>query len=123
MAGLEELWSRFSLIEDEEGGAEVAHSEEVEVHHLASKFFTKRTLNANVVARTFKPLWKPAGELKIQDIGESILLFEFEDVLNLERVLEHEPWSFDKSLMVFKKVPDIESIPFGCKSITSLRKV
>ena len=65
MAGLEELWSRFSLTEDEEGEAEVAHLEEVEVHRLAGKFFTKRTLNADVVACTFKPLWKPAGELKI----------------------------------------------------------
>ena len=32
MAGLEELWSRFSLTEEEEGGAEVARVEEVEVH-------------------------------------------------------------------------------------------
>ena len=112
MAGLEELWSRFSLTEEEEGGAEVAHVEEVEVHRLAGKFLTKRTLNADAVARTFKPLWKPAGELKIRDIGESILLFEFEDVLDLERVLEYEPWSFDKSLVVFKKVSDVESIPF-----------
>ena len=112
MAGLEELWSHFSLIEDEEGEAKVAHSEEVEVHRLAGKFFTKHTLNADVVARTFKSLWKPAGELKIRDIGESILLFEFEDVLDLKRVLEYEPWSFDKSLVVFKKAFDVESIPF-----------
>ena len=111
MAGLEELWSRFSLTEEEEGGAEVAHSEEVEVHRLAGKFFTKQTLNADVVARTFKPLWKPADELKIRDIRESILLFEFEDVLDLERVLEYEPWSFNKSLVVFKKAPDVKSIP------------
>ena len=112
MAGLEELWSRFSLTKEEEGGAGVTHSEEVEVHRLAGKFFTKQNLNADAVARTFKPLWKPAGELKIRDIEESILLFEFEDVLDLERVLEYEPWSFDKSLVVFKKAPDVESIPF-----------
>ena len=79
---------------------------------MAGKFFTKRTLNIDAVACTFKLLWKPASELKIRDIEESILLFEFEDVLNLERVLEYEPWSFDKSLVVFKKAFDVESIPF-----------
>ena len=40
------------------------------------------------------------------------MLFEFEDAFDLERVLEYEPWSFDKSLVVFKKAPDVESIPF-----------
>ena len=36
------------------------------------------------------------GELKIQDIGDNILLFEFEDNLDLKWVLEYEPWTFDK---------------------------
>lgn len=112
MAGLEELWSRFSLAEDEKGGAEVDHQEEVIIHRLAGKFFTKRVLNVDAVARTFKPLWKPTGELKIRDIEEGVLLFEFEDAFDLERVLEYEPWSYEKSLVVFKKTLDIESIPF-----------
>ena len=64
------------------------------------------------MARLFKPLWKLAGKLKIRDIEEGILLFEFEDVLDLERVLEYEPWSYDKSLLAFKKATDIECIPF-----------
>ena len=90
----------------------MARQDEVVIHRLACKFFTKRVLNVDVVARTFKPLWKLASELKIRDIEEGILLFEFEDVLDLERVLEYEPWSYGKSLLAFKKAIDIESIPF-----------
>ena len=45
----------------------------------------------DAVARTFKPLWRTVGELKIRDIGEHILLFEFKDALDLERVMEFEP--------------------------------
>lgn len=112
MAGLEELWSRFSLTEEEEGREEVAHQDEVVIHRLVGKFFTKRVLNVDVVARTFKRLWKPSGKLKIRDIREGILLFAYEDTLDLERVLEYELWSYDKSLVVFKKATDIESIPF-----------
>ena len=66
----------------------------------------------DAVARTFKPLWRTAGELKIRDIGEHILLFEFEDALDLERVMEFEPWSYDKHLVAFERVLDIESVPF-----------
>ena len=100
MAGLDELWSRFSLTEDEERGADVPRQKAVTIHRLAGHFLTKRVLNVDAVARTFKPLWKPSGELKIRDVGEHTLLFEFEDNLDLERVLEYEPWSYDKSLVI-----------------------
>ena len=59
----------------------------------------------------YEPLWKHIGELKIRDVGENILLFEFEDNLDVERVLEFEPWSYDKHLVVFECVVDVESAP------------
>ena len=111
MAGLDDLWARFSLTEDEEGGADVPYQEEVVVHRLAGKFFTKRVLNVDAVARTFKPLWKLAGELKIRDSGDNVLVFEFDDIIDLERVLEYEPWSYDKSLIAFQRVTDVELLP------------
>lgn len=71
------------------------------LYHLAAKFFTKLVINAEAVAHTFKPLWKLCGELKIRDIGGNLLLFKFNDAMDLERVLEFEPWTYDKSLVVF----------------------
>ena len=56
------------------------------IHRLASRFFIKRVVNVDAIARTFK-LWETIGELKIRDVGENILLFEIEDVLDLECVL------------------------------------
>ena len=111
MAGLENLWSRFSLDDEEERGVEVPKPVEEVVHKLASRFFTKRTLNAESVACTFKPLWKPTGELKLRDLGDNILLFKFSDALDLARVLEFEPWTFDKNMVVFEQVNDVEEVP------------
>ena len=81
------------------------------IHRLAGRFFIKRVVNMDAIARTFK-LWEPIGELKIRDVGENILLFEFEDVLDLERVLKFEPWSYDKNLVAFQRVEDVESVPY-----------
>ena len=53
MAGLDELWSQFSLIEEEKEDVEVLHQVEIVIHRLTSKFFTKQVLNVDVVARTF----------------------------------------------------------------------
>ena len=76
-------------------------------------------LNVDAMARMFKPLWKLIGELKIQDVGDSILLFEFEDILDLERMLEFEPWLYDKHWVVFQKAIDDESVPLLDYSYTT----
>ena len=103
MASIEDLWSRFSLIEEEENGADVPRKKEISIVRLAAKFFTKRVVNAEAVSRTFKLLWKLIGEMKIRDIGGNILLFE--------RVLELEAWTYDKSLVVFWRAMDVDSAP------------
>lgn len=74
MEGLENMWSWFSLIEEEEFGAEVSMDAEKEIHRMDGQFFTKRVLNVEAVGRTFKPLWKLKDELKIYDLGDSILV-------------------------------------------------
>ena len=119
MAGLEEMWARFSLSEEEEKGADVVGQEEAIIHCLVGKFFTKRVLNVDAVARTFKLLWGPRGELKIQDMRDNILLFEFEDCLDLEHVLELEPWSYNKHLVVFQRTLVAKAAPsldYSCSS-------
>ena len=79
----------------QEFGAEVSKDAEKEIHRLAGRFFTERVLNVEAVGRTFKPLRKLKGELKIRDLGDSILVFDFVKGLDLERVLELEPWTYD----------------------------
>ena len=88
MDGMENMWSRFSLNEEEECGAEVSKDDVKEINRLAGRFFTKRVLNVEAVGCTFKPLWKLKGEVKIRDLRDNILVFEFEERLDLERVLE-----------------------------------
>nr|POF20845.1 uncharacterized protein CFP56_14359 [Quercus suber] len=50
-------------------------------------------------------------EEAIRDAGDNVLVFEFDDIIDLERVLEYEPWSYDKSLIAFQRVTDIELLP------------
>ena len=111
MASIEDLWSCFPLTKEEENEADVPRKKEVSIVRLATKFFTKRVVNIEAVSRTFKPLWKLIREMKIRDIGGNILLFEFDDALDLERVLELEPWTYDKSLVVFRRAVDVDSAP------------
>ncbi|XP_075654979.1 uncharacterized protein LOC142625167 [Castanea sativa] len=44
-------------------------------------------------------------------MGDSKLFFDFDDEYDLERVLEHEPSSYDKHLVILERV--VENIPIS----------
>lgn len=66
-------------------------------------------MNIESVAHTFKPLWQTQSDFKIKYMGENTIFFEFEDEYDLERMLEHEPWTYDKHLVIFERV--LENVP------------
>ena len=70
---------------------------------LAGKFFTRRSLNVEVIAKTLRPLWRTKGGFNVTVGGENILLFAFELDVDVERVIQGEPWAFDRHLVVFEK--------------------
>ena len=49
MVGLDDLWSWFSLTEEEEGGAEIPRQEAGVIHRLDGRFFTKVVVNVDSV--------------------------------------------------------------------------
>ena len=69
---------------------------------LVARFLTSRAQNINAVARTFTPLWRTQNGFQIQNLGDHKLLFIFDNKPNVERVLQNEPWSFDKHLIVLQ---------------------
>jgi hypothetical protein len=101
------LWGRFSLTETEEEPFDFG-SEEDNQFYLAARFMTGRILNVESVVRTFRPLWRTVRGFTVRDMGHNVLVFAFEDVTDLERVLQGEPWSFDKYLVSFQRV-DIDT--------------
>lgn len=39
-------------------------------------------------------------------MGENRFFFEFDNEYDLERVMEHEPWTYDKHLVIMERVLD-----------------
>ena len=70
---------------------------------LAAKFFTKRALNIEVVARTFRPLWRTKASFHISNVGDNMLLFTFDQEIDTVKVLLGEPWSYDRHLVVLQR--------------------
>ncbi|XP_030950107.1 uncharacterized protein At4g02000-like [Quercus lobata] len=114
MDNLENMWNKLSLLDSEEDGIQCTVDSLAPRLLLAAKFLTKRLTNIEAVARTFKPLWRTQRDFKMKDMRENVMVFEFEDECDLERVLEHEPWTYDKHLVIFERV--IENVPISALS-------
>ena len=70
---------------------------------IAAKFFTRRALNMEAIALTFQPLWRSKNGFKVKNKGNHIVLFIFDNKLEVDTILANEPWSFDKHLMVLQR--------------------
>uniref|UniRef100_A0A7N2MZQ9 DUF4283 domain-containing protein n=1 Tax=Quercus lobata TaxID=97700 RepID=A0A7N2MZQ9_QUELO len=99
MDSLENLWNKLSLLDSEESGVQCPKNSLAPRLLLAAKFLTKRFTNIESVVHTFKPLWRTQRDFEIKDMRNNLMFFEFEDEYDLERVLEHEPWTYDKHLI------------------------
>ena len=70
---------------------------------VAAKFFTTRFLQTEEVARTFRQLWRTTNGFKIRNQGNNIVLFMFDNLSDVDKILKSQPWSFDKHLIVMQR--------------------
>ena len=115
MESLGSLWNKLNLSDSESNGVDCPTDSFSLNLVLAAKLLTKRTVKVEAVARTFRSLWRHQKDFRIKDMGENRLFFIFEDKFDVERVLEHEPWTYNKHLVVFERVlknVPISALPF-----------
>ena len=76
MDDLAQNWNRLFLLEREGPGCNLTKDDGVPEFSIAAKFFTKRALSIDVIARTFTPMWRSRNGFKIKSraIIKSFLL-------------------------------------------------
>ena len=97
-AGMEDLtmsWKKLSLSEKEGDKLDLSKRKKSHGFVLIAKFYTRRSVNLEAVAKTFRPLWCTKHIFEVSDARDNRLPFAFETVEDVEKVLLGEPWSFD----------------------------
>ena len=69
---------------------------------IATKFLKKRALNIDTIAKNFTPLWCFKNGFSVRNLGDHRELFVFDNKLEVDRVLQSEPWTLDKHLIVME---------------------
>jgi len=71
---------------------------------LIGKLWTKRRFNSNAFMNTITKVWNPIRGVEAKEIDTNLFLFQFYHWKDLDKVVEGEPWFFDKSVVVLKPV-------------------
>ena len=116
MEELAKSWSCLTLSNVEGSQVSITEEEAIPEFVLAAKFLTKRALNVEAIAKTFTPIWRMKNGFRVTKESDHMVIFTFDKQIDLERVLNTEPWSFDKQLMIlhrYDKEVDIIEIDFN----------
>ncbi|XP_074337126.1 uncharacterized protein LOC141674299 [Apium graveolens] len=100
---LEEMYSRITLEDEDEGGVDIGGEEgvvEAQKFILIGRFLTEKIVNFNAMQNMMASLWRPKEGMEVHDLGGFRYSFVFYHVLDLQRVLEGGPWSFEQSTLV-----------------------
>lgn len=73
---------------------------------LIGKLWTTRSYNSFGMVDTMKKLWNPTRGMICRDLGFNLMAFQFIAIRDMKKVLEMEPWHFNKHVLVLKKITD-----------------
>ncbi|CAN1786969.1 Uncharacterized protein At4g02000 [Linum perenne] len=54
-------------------------------------------------------VWRPGRKMEIEDIGNKLILFRFNHSIDLRRVVDSGPWTFDQSLLILRELKEGET--------------
>lgn len=107
MSNLDELCIKLS-IDDDDTEAYLDEKGTDEIHHkkascLAARMLVQRPYHIDAIKTTFLKVWQLSNGLEIKETSKQNFLFYFDDPMVRAKVWLRQPWSFNKSLMVFTK--------------------
>ena len=63
------------------------------------------------VASTFRQLWRTTNGFRVRNQGNNIVLFVFDNLADVDKILKSQPWSFDRHLIVMQRYT-VNKVPF-----------
>ena len=104
MESLSGLWKKLSLSECEGRHFVVEESDGEKEFFLAARFYIGQMLSMEVIAKTLKGLWRARRGFEVRDMGEHRVLFIFREEGDVEKIMNREPWTFNKHLVALKRI-------------------
>ncbi|CAJ2638278.1 unnamed protein product [Trifolium pratense] len=82
----------------------VACEDESFKRSLVGKLWTEDHFNVRIFKQVVIQSWRLKNPVEIQDLSKNLFLFRFTSKRDLEMVLRNGPWSFDRNLVILKRI-------------------
>lgn len=104
---LEAMYARLAL-EEEEGGEQIEgvteNTQRQATFVLIGRFLTDKNINFQAMQNVLASIWRPREGMEIHDLGGLRYSFVFYHVLDLQKVIEGGPWTFEQNLLLHHKL-------------------
>lgn len=108
---LEEMYASLTLEEEDDGGVQVGKDDVNTTRSnyvLIGRFLTEKHISFAAMQNMIASLWRPREGMEINDIGGHRYSFVFYHLLDMQKVLEGGPWTFEQSLLIFNQLQEGE---------------
>lgn len=107
-----EHWKKTSFSKDE-GVLNIVDEDDVVGEEpfqrsLAGKLWTETSFNTRAFKQTIVDAWRLKKLVEVQELGKNLFLFLFSTKRDLDNVLNSGPWSFDRHILVLKRISGTE---------------
>ncbi|KAL9440546.1 hypothetical protein AB3S75_019254 [Citrus x aurantiifolia] len=104
--------ARLQLNEEEEGGLEVVGEEDEDNGKnkvdsrfcFMGRFLIDMVINFVVMKNTMAALWRPGKGVCIKDLSLTLFLFQFFHEVDVRRILDARPWTFDQHILLVHRL-------------------
>ncbi|CAN1822554.1 hypothetical protein LINPERHAP1_LOCUS30009 [Linum perenne] len=72
--------------------------------YVVGVLLTDRGFNFHAFQDRMSNMWRPGRGVAIEDIGDKVIIFRFGHEVDLRRVVESGPYSFDQNLLILHEL-------------------
>lgn len=106
-ASLNDLYAKLTIEDEEEGGVIVTNAgneQEKESFVLIGHLLTEININFKEMQNVLASLWRPKEGVEIYDIEEMRYSFVLYHPMDIQKVVDGGPWSFESGMLEYKQL-------------------
>ena len=73
---------------------------------LVGRFLTDKVINFPAMKNTMAALWRPGKGVCIKDLSSTLFLYQFFHEIDLKRVIDSGPWTFDQHILILQRLEE-----------------
>ena len=98
-------------LEEDDGGVIIGEDEirkNQQSYVLVGRILLEKNINFNAMQNVMASLWRPKEGIEVHELGRDRFSFVFYHVMDIQKVIDGGPWSFEQNPLILRKLGEME---------------